>query len=187
MNGRLVGINTAIFSRVGRLERHRLRHPLQHGAGRRRSRRKTGGRVRAAVGRRELPGGDRRTSPTALGIDTPRGALVADVDQGQPGARGRAEDAATSIVAIDGVDVDDPSALNYRLATKGIGATAKLGIVRDGKHYVATLALEAAPETVPRDEIDDRRRLAACRARPSLNLSPAVAEELAYPRRAERA
>ena len=47
------------------------------------------------------------------------------------------------VIAIDGVPIDDPSSLNYRLATKGIGATAKLGILREGKDYVATLALEA--------------------------------------------
>ena len=33
MSGRLVGINTAIFSRCGGSHRHRLRHPRQHGAG----------------------------------------------------------------------------------------------------------------------------------------------------------
>ena len=49
--------------------------------------------------------------------------------------------------------MDDVGTLNYRLATLGVGGTAKLGIVRDGKQYQTTIKLEAAPETVPRAEI----------------------------------
>ena len=60
MDGDLVGINTAIFSPIGRFERHRLRHPVQHGARRRRPRRKNGGHVAPALDRRELPGGHPR-------------------------------------------------------------------------------------------------------------------------------
>ena len=67
----------------------------------------------------------------------------------------------------------------YRLATKGIGSSARIGVLRDGKQYAATLALEGAPETVPRDEIEISgvSPLAGARV---VNLSPAVAEELAY-------
>ena len=52
MTGRLVGINTAIFSRSGGSQRHRLRHPGQHGAGRGRLRARRRQRGQAAVARR---------------------------------------------------------------------------------------------------------------------------------------
>ncbi|MCP4384981.1 MAG: PDZ domain-containing protein [Hyphomicrobiales bacterium] len=51
--------------------------------------------------------------------------------------------------------------------------------MRDGKAYVATLELEAAPETVPRDELEIAGVSPLTGAR-VFNLSPAVAEELAY-------
>ena len=75
--------------------------------------------------------------------------------------------------------MDDPTSLNYRLATRGIGTTVKLGLTRGGKPYVATLALETAPETTPRDEValNGNSPLAGATI---VNLSPAVAEELAY-------
>nr|HMN85946.1 PDZ domain-containing protein [Bauldia sp.] len=83
------------------------------------------------------------------------------------------------VTSVDGVDIDDPSAFNYRLATRGIGATVSVGITRDGKPYVAKLALEPAPETTPRAEttIAGQSPLAGVTV---LNLSPAVAEELAF-------
>ena len=46
MNGRLVGINTAIFSRSGGSSRHRLRHSRGHGQRRRRSQRRRATTVR---------------------------------------------------------------------------------------------------------------------------------------------
>ena len=60
-----------------------------------------------------------------------------------------------------------------------VGGTAKLGIVRDSKRYTATVALVAAPETVPRDErlIAGDSPFAGLTV---LNLSPAVAEEFSY-------
>jgi hypothetical protein len=65
------------------------------------------------------------------------------------------------------------------LATKGIGASVKVGIVRAGKEYRTELALEAAPETVPREEVEIISDSPFAGAK-VVNLSPAVAEELAY-------
>ena len=60
LTGRLVGINTAIFSRSGGSQRHRLRHSRQHGAGGRglRQRRRPCGQ--AALARRQAAGGHAR-------------------------------------------------------------------------------------------------------------------------------
>jgi Do/DeqQ family serine protease len=114
----------------------------------------------------------------ALGLETPSGVLVTAVDPSGPAA---AADMTIGdlIFSVDGVEVEDVVALNYRLATKGVGGEARLGVVRDGQRYVATAALQPPPETVARDE--------TVILGPSpfgglsvVNLSPAVADELGF-------
>jgi Do/DeqQ family serine protease len=113
-----------------------------------------------------------------LGIGEPRGALVANVEKESPAAKAGLT-TGDLILQIDGIDIDDVGGLNYRLATKGIGGTAKLGILRNGHPYQATLALQGAPETVPRDKrtIEGDSPFSGLTV---LNLSPAVAEELSF-------
>ena len=53
MEGRLIGINTAIFSRSGGSSRHRFRDPLVHGSRRRRKRQ---GRSSRCAGPGSAPG-----------------------------------------------------------------------------------------------------------------------------------
>jgi Do/DeqQ family serine protease len=114
----------------------------------------------------------------AMGLGVPGGALVGDVDPKGPAAAARLQ-SGDIITSLDGQDVDDVGTLNYRLATRGVGGTAKLGILRAGKAYVTTITLQAAPETVPRSPVtlDGNSPLAGVTA---VNLSPAVAEELLY-------
>ena len=67
----------------------------------------------------------------------------------QRGARGPAAQAGLKagdlIVSVDGQEVDDPNAFDYRFATKPLGAVAKLGILRAGKPMAVTIALRARP------------------------------------------
>jgi S1-C subfamily serine protease len=72
--------------------------------------------------------------------------------------------------------VDDPSAFDYRFATKPLGGSAKVGFVRGGREQTVSVALETAPET-PRDELVIQSRSPFQGAKVS-NLSPALAEEL---------
>jgi S1-C subfamily serine protease len=62
------------------------------------------------------------------------------------------------------------------LATKGIGGSARLGILRDGRETNLTVALQAAPET-PHDELLIDKPSPFQGARVS-NLSPALADSL---------
>jgi len=114
----------------------------------------------------------------AMGLGVPGGALVSDVDPKGPAAAARLQ-SGDVITSVDGQDVDDIGTLNYRLATRGIGGTAKLGIRRSGKAYVTTINLQAAPETVPRSPVtlSGNSPLAGVTA---VNLSPAVADEMLY-------
>jgi len=80
------------------------------------------------------------------------------------------------IVAVDGQLVDDSNAFDYRFATKPLGGSAQLGILRGGKEIKVPVALETAPET-PRDEVLIRARSPFMGAKVA-NLSPALADEL---------
>jgi Do/DeqQ family serine protease len=176
MDGLVVGINTAIYSRSGgsngigfAIPSNMVRVVAESA--------KAGGHVR-------LPwvGADFQevTADIAegLGIDRPRGALIAEVAPESPAERAKLA-TGDLVVSIDDIEIDDPKGLNYRLATKGIGASVKVGIVRAGKEYQTELVLEAAPETVPREEIEIISDSPFAGAK-VVNLSPAVAEELAY-------
>lgn len=177
MSGKIVGINTAIYSRTGDSNGIGFAIPSNMV-------RVVAESAKAGVGHVRLPWiGVRFQEVTpdiadGLGLARPRGALVTEVSAESPGARAGLK-TGDLIISVDGVEIADPTGLNYRFATKGIGATVTLGVVRNAKEYVAKLDLQAAPETVPRDELEIAGFSPLTGAR-VLNLSPAVAEELAY-------
>jgi Do/DeqQ family serine protease len=177
MSGKIVGINTAIYSRTGDSNGIGFAIPSNMV-------RVVSESAKAGVGHVRLPWTGvsfQEVTPDiaeGLGLTTPRGALVTEVVPETPGAKAGLK-TGDLVLSIDGVDVADPSAINYRLATKGIGTTATLGVVRDAKEYVAKLDLQAAPETIPRDELEIAG-VSPLTGAHVLNLSPAVAEEMAY-------
>ena len=79
-------------------------------------------------------------------------------------------------MAVDGQPVEDANAFDYRFATKPIGGTARLGIVRAGKELALNVALEAAPDT-PHEELVIASPSPFQGAKVS-NLSPALADRL---------
>jgi Do/DeqQ family serine protease len=174
LRGRLAGINTAIFSRSGgsqgigfAIPANMVRVVVTSA--------KSGGK---AVMRPWL--GAKLQDVTAeiaesLGLKRPGGALVANVSPGSPAARAGLK-AGDLIVAVDGQVVDDPNAFDYRFATKPLGGTAQIGLLRGGKEARVNVALEPAPD-VPRDELVIRARSPFLGAKVA-NLSPALAEEL---------
>ncbi|ESR26540.1 Do family serine endopeptidase [Lutibaculum baratangense] len=174
MRGRLVGINTAIFSRSG--GSHGIGFAIPSNM------------VRLVVSSAENGGAVERpwfggslqavTSDIAesIGLDRPRGCIVGNVYPGSPAERAglRTGDV---VVAVDGGEVSDPSAFGYRFATRGIGGTADLTILRDGREETVAVALMPAPEDPPRDlrEIGGSSPFAGATVG---NLSPKLAEEL---------
>jgi Do/DeqQ family serine protease len=176
MRGRLVGINTAIYSPsggsigVGFAIPSNMVKVVAESA-------KTGKTVKLPW----IGANFQAVTPEiaeGLGLGVPRGVVVTDVMHDSPAAKAGLL-SGDLVTAVDGVTVDDPSALNYRLATKGIGGSASLSITRGGKEYIVDVALVEAPELGPRDEvvIGDGSPLAGATVE---NLSPAVAEELGY-------
>jgi S1-C subfamily serine protease len=111
----------------------------------------------------------------SMGLKRPTGALVASLSAGSPAARGGLK-IGDLITAIDGQEVEDPNAFDYRFATKSLGGSAKLGIVRAGKEAAVAVALEPLPDT-PHDELVIQARSPFQGAKVS-NLSPALADDL---------
>ena len=173
MKGRLIGLNTAIFTRGGGSNGIGFAIPVN---------------MVRIVAESAITGkpvvrpwlGARLQSVTAdiaesLGLERPTGALVVRVDPASPGAEAGLKPG-DLIVAIDGGAIEDPDSFGYRLATKSVGGRVNLEVIRDQARVVLDLALKPAPEAVPRAEvtIDSRSPFAGMTA---VNLSPAVAEE----------
>jgi Do/DeqQ family serine protease len=174
LSGRLVGLNTAIFSRSGGSQGIGFAIPVNmvkvvvasaKGGG-------------TSVKRPWLGAKLQNVTPDiaeSLGLKRPAGALVATVSEKGPAARAGLK-TGDLIVAIDGQTVEDQNAFDYRFATKPLGGTAQIGIVRSGKEMTLKIALETAPET-PRDEIVIRSR-SPFMGMKIANISPALADEL---------
>jgi Do/DeqQ family serine protease len=174
LSGRVVGINTAIFSRSGGSQGIGFAIPANmvkvvvasaKSGGSTVKRPWLGARLQAVTP--EIAEG--------LGIKRPSGALVASVAPASPAARAGLK-TGDLIIAIDGQAVDDANALDYRFATKAIGGHTRLGVVRAGKELAVNVALEAAPEA-PLEELVIASRSPFQGAKVS-NLSPALAERL---------
>jgi Do/DeqQ family serine protease len=172
MQGRLIGINTAIFSQSGgsvgigfAVPANMARVVADAGLG--------GGQiVRPWFGARM----QEVTTDIAdgLGLETPRGALITEVAPGGPAERAgfRSGDV---ILSVDGVAVAQPSGFDFRLATKPVGQVARLEFWRDRKAASAELTLETAPDATASVEITGNTRFAGAEVQ---TIGPAVAQEL---------
>ena len=181
INGRMVGLNSAIYSRSGGSQGIGFAIPANM--------------VRVVVGS-ALGGsaevkrpwlGAKLQAVTAdiadsLGLPRPSGALVASVVPDGPAARAGIK-TGDLIVSVDGTEIDDPNAFNYRFGTKPLGGAAQVGLLRQGKQMVVQVALQGLPDT-PRDEVEIRARSPFLGATVA-NLSPALADELRLDTQAE--
>jgi Do/DeqQ family serine protease len=174
LSGRLVGINTAIFSRSGGSQGIGFAIPANmvrvvvasaKGGGSMVKRPWLGARLQAVTP--EIAEG--------LGLKRPSGALIASVTPTSPAARAGLK-TSDLIIAIDGQPIEDANAFDYRFATKAIGGSARLGVMRAGKELALSVTLEAAPDT-PHDELVIASPSPFQGARVS-NLSPALADSL---------
>jgi S1-C subfamily serine protease len=80
------------------------------------------------------------------------------------------------IIAVDGQQIDDPNAFDYRFATRPLGGAAQIDVLRGGQPVRLAIPLEIAPDT-GRDEITIKANSPFQGAR-VVNISPAVADEL---------
>ena len=174
MSGRLVGINSAIYSRTGGSVGIGFAIPA------------TMVRVVVATAR----GGDRQVRrpwvgaalqplskeiADSLGLDRPAGALVTDIHPNSP-AQAAGLRRGDIVVALDNLSVDDPEAFGFRLGTRPLGGSVPMRILRNGKPMTLDVSMRPAPETPPREEIRIAGRSPFAGAMVA-NYSPAVAEE----------
>jgi len=174
LDGKLAGVNTAIFSRSGgsigigfAIPSNMVRTVIQGGG--------VGGRVvRPWLG----ASGQSVTAELAgsLGLTRPQGVLINEVYPGGPAERAglRVGDVVTQ---VDGHEVDDAEALRFRIATLPVGRSATLVALRKGETRQLAVALIAPPETPPRDQSELRGEQPLAGAVVA-NLSPALIDEL---------
>ena len=173
MAGRLVGINTALYSQTGGSVGINFAIPSNM--------------VRvflaAAPKGRLITGwigaeGEGLTSDSAraLGLERPVGVLITGVAPGSPAASAgmRPGDIVT---AIDGKPTDDAGALRYRLATASVGETITVTLRRNGSTLTLPVRLAAPPE-VPRRELTPVTIPGLLNGITLANLSPAYSQEL---------
>jgi Do/DeqQ family serine protease len=175
MSGRLVGINTAIFSRSGgshgigfAIPSTMVRAVIESARDGSRIVRRPwlGARLQAVDG--EIA--------TSLGLERPTGVLVTSVyDKGPAALAGIKR--GDAILEVDGQAVENPEAFGYRYILKGIEGRTSLTVLRDGQRMPMQVQLLTPPETRPRDPVSGRARTPFAGAT-LVNVSPAVADEL---------
>ena len=174
MEGKLAGVNTAIFSRSGGSNGIGFAIPANM--------------VRSVIAG-AVSGGEivrpwlgasgqavTRDIAQAQGLDRPGGVLINSIFKGGP-----ANEAGLSVgdivTAVDDHEIFDPQGLRFRIATRPVGGDANLSILRRGKPGKIKVALKAAPE-IPKRNISTLQGRHILAGATIANLSPAFAEEL---------
>jgi serine protease Do len=175
LDGTLVGINTAIFTRSGGSIGIGFAIPVNlvkalirsvEGGGEGLQRPWLGARIQSV---------DAGLAP-ALGLERPAGVLVNQVHPRSPAARAGLE-RGDVILAIGGREVPDARALDFRLALGTPGESAELRVRRDGRPLRLDLPLETPPyEPAPEvSRLEGRQALAGATV---ANLSPGLNRDL---------
>ncbi|WP_022710965.1 DegQ family serine endoprotease [Pseudochrobactrum sp. AO18b] len=172
MNGNLIGINTAIYSRSGGSVGIGFAIPSN---------------MVSAVVKSAESGSDTFERPyvgatfqaitpdiaAGLGLRQPSGALITDLAEKSPAAEAGIQ-VGDVITAIDGVKVDNPDALAYRVSTAGIGKTVQMTVLNDGKSREVAVTLAQPPKEAPAREVTGRNPLAGAQVQ---NITPELARK----------
>jgi serine protease Do len=176
MDGRLIGVNTAIFSKSGGSMGIGFAIPANMVA------RVVDSALHGAKIVRPWFGatGQGVTADIAasLGMRRPIGVLISDLYPDGPAARAGLQ-AGDVIVGLNDREVIDPRELRFRIATLAVGDRAILKVIRQDRTLSLRLPVETPPEIPPRDitELGGRHPLSGLTV---ANLSPALAEEISF-------
>ncbi len=174
MDGKVVGINTAIYSRSGGSVGIGFAIPANMVAAVLASAENGKRVIRPWLGASGQP----VTSDVAsgLGLDRPGGVLVNAVFPGGPADHAGLK-IGDVIVAVDGKEIIDAQGLRFRIATRPVGEFATVSVLRQGDTMDLDIELKGAPETPGRNitELKGDHPLSGMLVG---NLSPAFAEEL---------
>jgi|HubBroStandDraft_1064217.scaffolds.fasta_scaffold00635_6 Do/DeqQ family serine protease len=174
LDGRLVGINTALYSEGGgsvgigfAIPTALIRAVLANGP--------SGARIvrpwLGAVGHTVTAAAAKR-----LGLAKPIGMAIEEIGAASPAAEAGLRPGDV-VLSVDGKPIEDVNALRFRFATLLIGTTARLTIWRSGETRQLEVKLTAPAETPPRNVtlLKPPGLLAGATV---ASLSPALAEEL---------
>jgi serine protease Do len=174
VDGSLVGINTAIFTRSGGSQGIGFAVPVNI----------VRTVVESAVAGRTLVRpwigvtGVRVPPQLAMvmGLGRPTGVLVTGLHESGPAAAAGIE-RGDIILAVGDLEIDNVPALRYRIATRMTGEMTRLTLMRAGRRIEVDVLLVGPPEDPPRQEawLPSLHILSGARV---ANLSPAFAEEL---------
>ncbi len=143
MDGDLIGINTAIFSRTGSssgvgfaVPATMVKRVVDSAVGGAKS------VVRPWLGVK----GDTVSADIArsLGFSRPQGLIITEVYPQGPGARAGLEEGDV-ITAIDGAEINDQGGLNFRVGTRSPNDTVAVTILRDGRTQTLNARVSALP------------------------------------------
>jgi Do/DeqQ family serine protease len=174
MDGDLIGINTAIFSRSGSssgvgfaIPATMVRRVVESAVGGAES------VVRPWLGVR----GDTVTAEIArsLGMTRPQGVLVSEIYDGGPGDRAGLQQGDV-IIRIGGAEVNDRGGLNFNVGTRRPGDRVELGVLRNGRSLTLNATVQPPPETPAADETTFSAP--PLQGATVVNLSPALADRL---------
>jgi Do/DeqQ family serine protease len=172
--GRLIGINTAIYSRSGgsigigfAIPANMVRTVVASAM--------NGGKVSRPWGGADLQDVTAEMGET-LGLDRPRGAIVASLHPLSPMVEAGIA-TGDIIVGVNGKPVENAKEFDYRLATLSVGQRTDVDLIRKGKPLTAKLALVRAPDKPAREETQIKGRTPLTGAVVA-NVSPALADEL---------
>jgi Do/DeqQ family serine protease len=174
IDGKLAGINTAIYSRSGGSVGIGFAIPANMVTAFLAAQKNGGHLARPWIG---ITGqGVTSDMAEALGLDHPTGIVVSQLYPGGPGAVAGLKQGDV-ITAINGKDIDDQGSLRFRLATMEIGSEATLTILRQRQQVTLTIKLASAPETPPAQKttLTGAQPLSGATV---ANLSPALADQL---------
>ncbi len=174
MDGKLVGVNTAIYSQSGGSIGIGFAIPTNMVATVVSSAEK-GGKVQRPWFGAAVQG---MTSDLAesIGLKRPTGVIVSDIYADGPADRAglRVGDV---ILSVNGREIGDAASLFFRIATLGLGSVATLRVLRGGREMSVKLPLVRASELPRRNEtmLSGRHPFDGAKI---VNMSPALAEEL---------
>ena len=174
MDGRLLGVNTAIYSRSGgsvgigfAIPSNMVQQVVDAAL--------SDGRIVRPWAGVELQKVSQSLAQT-LGLAKPVGALIVKLHTNSP--LGKAGIKSGDVVTtFNGREILEPENFRYRMAVAGVGARATIGYLRQGNRRTASVKLVSPPDTPPRNEMTLTGQHIFNAVKVS-NLNPAVVEEM---------
>lgn len=88
----------------------------------------------------------------SMKLETPRGALVTELHEASPLKKAGIE-VGDVVVKMNGKDIHDPSEMKFRMATTALGGSAEIEVIRNGVRKNFNVEAIAPPDSPPREEI----------------------------------